>query len=141
MPTAPPSRCTDPVCHELATNRGRCDGHQPKAWANRPSIRQRYGISSGTWRSLKRRVSARDNGCCYVCGGEPAEGEALQLDHIRPVAEGGSPADLDNLGLIHADPCHAEKSKAEALRGNQRRLARRGEGLKSPDRSSGGPPR
>ncbi|MET7431969.1 HNH endonuclease [Streptomyces flaveolus] len=126
MPIAPPSRCTDPECPELATNRGRCDEHQPRAWANRPTVRERYGISSGTWRSLKRRVDQRDNGHCYYCGGPPAEGETLQLDHITPVAEGGSPAALDNLGLIHAHPCHAEKSKAEALRGNARRRARRG---------------
>ncbi|GAA2441494.1 hypothetical protein GCM10010421_35250 [Streptomyces glaucus] len=124
MPTAPPSRCTEPMCRELATNRGRCDEHQPRAWANRATMRERYGISSGSWRALKRRVARRDNGCCYVCGGPPDEGETLQLDHIVPVAEGGSITDLDNLGLIHAEPCHAEKSKAEALRGNQRRWAR-----------------
>ncbi|MET9604501.1 HNH endonuclease signature motif containing protein [Streptomyces sp. NPDC006512] len=91
-------------------------------------MRERYGISSGTWRSLKRRVGVRDNGCCHYCGGEPDEGETLQLDHIRPVAEGGAITDLDNLGLIHAEPCHADKSKAEAARGNQRRLARRATG-------------
>lgn len=128
MPSAPPSRCTDPTCRALATQRGRCDEHQPKAWSNRPTMRERYGVSSGTWRSLKRRVDRRDNGHCYYCGGTPDEGEALQLDHLVPIAEGGSVVDLDNLGLIHAEPCHAEKSKAEALRGNQRRLARRSAG-------------
>lgn len=128
MPTAPPSRCTEPMCGDFATEQGKCDEHKRPAWAGRATIRERYGISSGRWRSLKKQVARRDNGCCYVCGGEPDDGETLQLDHIRPVAEGGSPADLDNLGLIHADPCHADKSKREAARGNQRRRARRGRG-------------
>jgi 5-methylcytosine-specific restriction protein A len=121
MPTQPLSRCTDPECHDMATVRGRCDAHQPIAWRGRDDKAGRYGVSSGSWRALKRRVSRRDNGCCWYCGGEPEEDETLHLDHKIPVAEGGAITDLANLGLIHAEPCHDEKSKAEALRGNQRR--------------------
>ncbi|MFH0244439.1 HNH endonuclease [Streptomyces sp. HK10] len=124
MPTAPPSRCTEPACRALAVDHGRCDEHKRKPWANRPTIRERYGISGGKWRSLKRQVTARDNGCCHMCGREPDEGQAFDLDHIRPVAEGGAAADLDNLGLACPD-CHAAKSRAESARGNARRLARR----------------
>ncbi|MFJ4879349.1 HNH endonuclease [Streptomyces sp. NPDC088745] len=125
MPTAPPTRCTDPTCHNIATTRGRCDEHKPIAWGNRASVRERYGISSGSWRALKKRVGKRDNNTCYVCGGEPDDGETLQLDHLVPVAEGGAITDMGNLGLIHAHPCHAEKSKRETARGNERRRARR----------------
>ncbi|MEU1284919.1 HNH endonuclease signature motif containing protein [Kitasatospora sp. NPDC005856] len=127
MPTAPPSRCGDPACRELATNRGRCDEHQPPPWAGRTNKARRYRISSGRWRALKARVDRRDNGCCYRCGTEPTDDPdqpGFELDHITPVAEGGATEDLDNLGLI-CPPCHQAKSKAEAARGNQRRLQRR----------------
>lgn len=78
-------------------------------------------MSSGTMRALKRQVSRRDNGCCYVCGGEGAD----ELEHITPVSQGGASRDLDNLGLIHSEPCHREKSAREALEGSRRARARK----------------
>jgi 5-methylcytosine-specific restriction protein A len=81
-------------------------------------------MSSGTWRSLKRQVARRDNGCCYVCGREAEEGDTFDLEHKTPIAEGGSPRDLDNLGLICSED-HALKSKAEAARANRERALRR----------------
>ncbi|MEV5770096.1 HNH endonuclease signature motif containing protein [Streptomyces antimycoticus] len=122
MPTAPPSRCTDPECRELATKRGRCDDHQPIPWAGRDDKASRYGISSGTWRKLKARVARRDNDCCYMCGAEQPDDpdEQHQLDHIIPIFEGGAVEDLDNLGLACVT-CHETKSKAEAARANRAR--------------------
>jgi 5-methylcytosine-specific restriction protein A len=131
MPKAPPTRCGTAGCYEFATNRGRCDDHQPKPWANRARKQDRYGISSGTWRSLKRQVALRDVGCCYVCGREPDEGETFDLEHKTPISEGGSAKDMDNLGLICPED-HAIKSKAEAARANRERALRRRIGLDSP---------
>ncbi|WP_326806658.1 HNH endonuclease [Streptomyces sp. NBC_01775] len=116
MPTAPPTRCARVDCYEMATKRGLCDGHQPEPWRGRPAPSKRYGMSSGTMRSLKRRVAMRDYGCCYVCGGEDAD----ELEHIVPVSQGGAARDLDNLGLIHSEPCHREKTAREALEGSRR---------------------
>jgi 5-methylcytosine-specific restriction enzyme A len=116
MPYAPPSRCTDPECYALATNRGRCDDHQPIAWEGRAPAEERYGMSRGTMRSLKAKVMRRDNGCCYICGGEGAE----ELEHKIPVSQGGARQSLDNLGVAHRE-CHAAKSKEEAVRGARRR--------------------
>ncbi|UUS34603.1 HNH endonuclease [Streptomyces changanensis] len=73
-------------------------------------------MSSDTVRALKRRVARRDNGCCYVRGGEDAD----ELEHIVPVSQGGAARDLDNLGLIHSDPCHREKTAREAVEGSRR---------------------
>lgn len=103
----------------MATKRGRCDEHQPQPWAGRSSPRERYGMSSGTMRALKRQVMARDNGCCYICGGEGAE----ELEHKTPISQDGAPRDLDNLGVVHAG-CHEAKSKREALEGRQRARAK-----------------
>lgn len=133
MPYAPPSRCTDPECSELATKRSRCDTHQPIPWRGRDDKAARYGISSGTWRTLKRKVTQRDNGCCYMCGTEQPERDDYdldepethrhELDHVIPIFEGGSPTSLDNLGLA-CTACHEAKSKAEAARANRRRYER-----------------
>jgi 5-methylcytosine-specific restriction protein A len=122
VPTRPLPRCAEAGCYAMSTVRGRCDEHQPIPWAGREDKAARYGISSGTWRSLKARVTRRDYGCCYMCGDGAAD--AYVLDHITPVAEGGSVTDLDNLGLA-CPPCDEAKSKAEAARGNARRLERR----------------
>lgn len=126
MPYAPPSRCTDPECHEYATAHGRCDDHQPIPWAGRDDKASRYGISSGRWRALKRKVTIRDHGCCYRCGAMPPDDPDQPghvLDHVRPISEGGSPTDLDNLGLL-CTTCDTIKSQAEAQRGAERARAR-----------------
>lgn len=128
MPTAPPTRCGTVNCKKLATERGRCDDCQPQPWANRPRKQDRYGMSSGTWRSLKRQIDRRDNHTCYVCGHEAEPDEPLDLEHKTPISDGGSPRDPDNLGMI-CGPCHTLKSKAEAARANRERSLRRSLGL------------
>lgn len=122
MPSSPPTRCAEPGCSALVL-RGRCPEHRPVPWAGRDDKRGRYGISSGRWRTLKRMVTIRDNGCCYRCGTGQPEGQDAglhQLDHITPIGEGGAAEDPDNLGLICV-PCHEAKSRAEAARANRRR--------------------
>jgi 5-methylcytosine-specific restriction protein A len=73
-------------------------------------------MSSGTMRALKRQVEARDHGCCYVCGGEGAD----ELEHKIPISQGGASRDLNNLGLIHSEPCHREKTAREAAEGSRK---------------------
>lgn len=132
MPTAPPSRCTDPQCPAMATKRGRCDEHQPIPWRGRDDKQARYGISSGEWRTLKRRVANRDYGCCYRCGADSGDtsedDDPFVLDHIVPIFEGGSPRDPDNLGLLCPD-CDSIKSREESARANRARAERNRSGL------------
>ncbi|WP_407107846.1 HNH endonuclease [Rhodococcus aetherivorans] len=78
--------------------------------------------STTAWKALKRAVVARDGNRCSRCGA-PGTGTRLELDHIRPVAEGGRDT-LDNAQLL-CGPCHLPKSQAEARRGKARRAARR----------------
>ena len=50
--------------------------------------------------------------------------EAFVLDHKVPIFEGGSPSDMENLGLLCPE-CDEVKSKAESRRANQARYRNR----------------
>nr|DAU09025.1 MAG TPA: HNH endonuclease [Caudoviricetes sp.] len=87
----------------------------------------RNGASRTTaaeWKRLRGLAKWHLPYWCAQCGTEPMVGHAgLELDHIVPVAEGGTDG-LDNLQWLCAS-CHAEKSRRETARGVQRRAARR----------------
>lgn len=89
------------------------------AWRNGSSR-----TTAAEWKRLHRLVKQRLPYWCAQCGTEPMVGHAgLELDHIVPVAEGGTDG-LDNLQWL-CPSCHAEKSRREAARGISRRVARR----------------
>lgn len=105
MPRAP-SKCLEPGCLQAARTKGRClDHYHP--WATTSPRNRTRPRNAG---SLVRRVRRRDRETCYRCGGP-----GRIVDHIVPVAEGGS-WDLDNLACICHD-CHAAKTAEEAARG------------------------
>lgn len=74
----------------------------------------------GRNQTLAKKVLAKGNHICHVCHKPGAD----QADHIIPLAEGGTD-DEPNMAPIHAKPCHANKTKAEAARGKQRHSRRR----------------
>ena len=85
-----------------------CPEHQRERW--RESNRQtRMGIGGGTWEGIRKQVIARDLRCCYLCGEVVAEGERVEVDHLREVAEGGS-NDLSNLATAHVS-CHRRRHR------------------------------
>lgn len=105
MPTAPPSRCTDPECHDLATTNGRCDAHQRPPWQQRSKA---WGKGSTTaWRRF-RRDQLRREWLCRHCGTK-----ATEVDHIRPLSQGGAKWDPGNVQSLCSD-CHDAKSEADA---------------------------
>ena len=86
----------------------------------------RNGVSRTTaaeWKRLRRLAKQRLSYWCAQCGAEPTGRDGLELDHIVPVAEGGTDG-LENLQWLCAS-CHVEKSRREAARGISRRVARR----------------
>jgi 5-methylcytosine-specific restriction endonuclease McrA len=86
----------------------------------------RNGVSRTTtaeWKRLHRLAKQRLSYRCAQCGTEPVERDGLELDHIVPVAEGGTDG-LENLQWL-CPSCHAEKSRRETARGISRRVARR----------------
>lgn len=57
--------------------------------------------------AVKQRVIERDEGICGICGCYVRAGEALDIDHILPLARGGTD-DFDNLQVSHAS-CNRSK--------------------------------
>jgi len=67
------------------------------------------------WRILRKQVIQRDDGYCQRCGTPGAN----QVDHIVPLAEGGTDA-LENLQLL-CEPCHRSKSAQEGVAARRRK--------------------
>lgn len=107
MPTSPPTRCGAANCHEFATNRGRCDDHQPKPWANGSSSWQ--SGSTRKWREARAQQLSREPKC-RRCGAD-----ANQVDHITPLSESGSKWDPANMQSLCED-CHDAKSLEDRRR-------------------------
>lgn len=77
----------------------------PQAQA-RPTTAQR-GYDS-VWRALRLMVLRREP-LCRRCGHE-----ASQVDHIRPIRQGGARLDPENLqALCHS--CHSRKTRTEDM--------------------------
>ncbi|WP_374212572.1 HNH endonuclease [Rhodococcus tibetensis] len=86
------------------------------AWTNGNSR-----TSTPAWRKLRKHVIERDGNVCRRCGADGAV-VALEVDHVMNVTEGGTD-DPANAQLL-CKPCHTPKTRAETLRGTQRRHAR-----------------
>jgi len=60
------------------------------------------------WQDIRRKVIKRDNDKCVKCGAYMSE--FFVVDHILPVAIGGSQTDLNNLQLL-CSKCNKIKTK------------------------------
>jgi len=74
------------------------------------------------WRKRRKRILERDKYLCQVCLALGIVTPATQVDHIVNKATGGTDDD-DNLQSI-CDPCHATKTRAEALAARRAGLGR-----------------
>ena len=90
-------------------HRGRCFEHQREPWKDRPSSQERYGLSGSAQQKLHKAVLREAGFICYRCGLAGAD----TVDHIIAIWKGGAKRDRGNLGAIHQEPCHDEKTKAE----------------------------
>ena len=114
MPFAAPTRCSWPACRHLAVARGRCDQHQPQPWT-RPSQHTKL-IDKTLWAKVRVQILARDHGKCVLCGAP-----AVDVDHIRPVADGGALYDDANLRSL-CRPCHRIVTLEQRRQRSRRRL-------------------
>ncbi len=105
MPLQPPRYCATPGCPTL-THAGHCPEHQEAARSRNQERNNLY--SSKRWRMLRRQVLTAQPWCAVLGCTELAR----DVDHITPLAQGGSPWDKTNLqGLCK--PHHSQKTRTE----------------------------
>ncbi|MYX26041.1 HNH endonuclease [Streptomyces sp. SID8381] len=104
MPRAK-SICLISGCVARTVLDGRCADHQRRKSWNRTSARN--ASRSRDWPKRRTRVLIRDNFTCQRCGSQ----DHLEVDHIVPVARGGS-WDLSNLWVL-CRSCHRLKTYGE----------------------------
>ena len=88
--------------------------------------RSRHALGYGhRWVKLRERILARDCHLCQTCAKAGRVTPATAVDHIKPKAQGGTD-DPANLAAI-CDPCHRDKTAAEAARAQGRKVRKRRE--------------
>jgi 5-methylcytosine-specific restriction enzyme A len=60
------------------------------------------------WKAVRLLAKRRDGFKCVQCG---ARGR-LEVDHIKPIRDGGAPFDLENTQCLCV-PCHSRKTRLE----------------------------
>jgi 5-methylcytosine-specific restriction enzyme A len=111
MPKAPPRPCPAPRCRNMITKKGRCDDHQPIAWASsigKTPTERGYGYK---WTKLRKSALVRDNHLCQDCLKRGILTPATEVDHILNKARGGADI-MENLQSL-CKPCHKAKTQRE----------------------------
>lgn len=99
--------CVTQGCPNLVTVGARC-GPCIKKYRAGFSVDNKRFYDSGLWQRTRRAVLVKSPLCC-VCGVI-----ATEVDHIKPIAQGGSKLDLNNLqGLCKR--CHSRKTATETI--------------------------
>lgn len=62
-------------------------------------------------RTLRARVFDKANGCCHLCGGKITASDAWDVDHVLPLALGGSDNE-SNFAPAH-QVCHRGKTAVD----------------------------
>lgn len=137
MPKAAPKPCTAPGCGVLVFDGGsRCAAHprETSFASERRGTRQSRGYDR-QWDKRRLRILQRDSHLCQVCLAAGIVTSAQAVDHIVNKAEAKRLGWTDeqteadsNLQSI-CNPCHREKTLAEAIRGRV--------GRKSPPSNAG----
>lgn len=121
MPKLKP--CGRVACGALVRPRERyCADHAYllKQWNTKP-IEQHMRDESGKiyhkprWKKLRHAVMNRDKWVCQECRKQGRWTTAHAVDHITPLAEGGSEWDTENLQAL-CRSCHARKTAREGNR-------------------------
>jgi 5-methylcytosine-specific restriction endonuclease McrA len=111
--------CTYSVPQRLTTNTGlpRFSGGILKGRSGRP------------WRRLVALARRELPPVCHLCGGmidmglDHNDAMSWTLDHIRPLANGGSPEDLSNVAPAHRR-CNSKKGANNSYNGNKIKRSR-----------------
>ena len=66
-------------------------------------------INRKQWERVRLKAKERDSWACVKCGSM----RGTEVDHIKPISEGGEMYALDNLQTLCRNPCHREKTRSE----------------------------
>lgn len=75
-------------CAQHTTNKTRCDSCQiiHNKYINKQHNNETHKLNyNSQWRSISKRILARDQHTCHYCGHE-----ATTVDHITPLSRGGT---------------------------------------------------
>ena len=81
------------------------------AWRSKAEVRKIRDCR--LWRDKVRPAKLLQDPCCEKCLKKERLVEATEVDHIKPLEQGGAPFDFDNLQSL-CKPCHVKKSAEEA---------------------------
>lgn len=101
--------CNQPACPNEAVYRGLCARHGRAAEAAAHDAGRKAFYNSKGWRERRRRHLA-DHPFC-ACGAV-----GVDVDHIRPLEQGGAPWDAENLQTM-CKACHGTKTRQERRTG------------------------
>lgn len=119
MPIAPPTPCRYPGCPKTVSTPGYCEAHRKQQQRQYNDRRKRDPVLSARdkfyksrqWRKIRQIVLHADPFCVH-CRQDGRMVLATNVDHIIPIARGGSATNLENLqGLC--DSCHSRKTARE----------------------------
>ena len=93
------------VTSQVANARTKEDDIAAALYVNRHMSREQKDklFRSMRWKQLRYEALKRAGGHCQCCGALPSQGRPLHVDHIQPLADGGSALSLDNLQVLCAD--------------------------------------
>lgn len=118
MPTRAKRGCSYPGCTALVATGSRCPDHQRQADQQR---NQQIDAQRGTpaqrgydarWRKI-RLMHLRAHPLCVDCASRHLTVAATDVDHILPLAQGGTHAAENLQSLCHS--CHSRKTAAQSL--------------------------
>lgn len=116
MPSLPGKTCRVQGCAKVATikNKGFCEDHKHKSWEQHQKRLdgQKRIYQLPIWRKLRAFVINRAGGLCENCFKNGMIVVGTDVDHIRPISQGGAEDDESNLQLL-CKACHAAKTARE----------------------------
>jgi 5-methylcytosine-specific restriction protein A len=99
-----------PHCPSLVTETRPCPTHpKRRAWTPRPSTSSRG--YNWAWRGVRTALAATGPHYCAHCAAAGRVRYAVELDHVVPLAVGGT-HDESNLQWL-CIPCHRRKTRRE----------------------------
>lgn len=94
-----------------------CPAHERKPWAGSKRS-ERTNLSGSRQQKRAAYILEKHDTICHVCGHPGSD----QADHVIPLAENG-PDTTANMRPIHSEPCHREKTAAEAARARSKNFS------------------